>query len=57
MQIEMLNKILYPKSEQFHILEHIFDVNQYQIRPTAHWNDVKKMVQCDYNDIHVDRNY
>ena len=57
MQIEMLNKILYPKSEQFHILEHIFDVNQYQIRPTAHWNEVKKMVQCDYNEIHVDRNY
>ena len=34
----LLNKILHLKSEQFHVPEYIFDVQQYHIRPKAHSN-------------------
>ena len=52
-----LNKILPLKSEQFHVLKYIFDIDKYQIRPRAHWNEVKIMIQGDYSNFRVDLNY
>ena len=35
-------KMFHLNAKQFYVLDFIFDVGQYRVRPTAHWKEVKK---------------
>lgn len=41
-KVVLLHKTPHLNSEQFHVLEYISDVSQYQTQHTAHWSEVQK---------------